>query len=486
MAAPVDLNDAEKIANPLTSWLFARFPEVTATEFYRDLFPLGSLASADDFDLKRRGAYNAVLTRVLRGDDEGGDSTLRAERHLVLDDLRTIETFATIDGVVPGTTTLVSPVSYAGRRPLLNKAHELFALTFDLDGVLGDDGMSELFHQFETPWFPDGRAICPRPTYVVSSGHGLHLYYMLNNPLRMWPNVCERLRLMRNELTRQLWNRYVTGLYKEPQLESVVQCFRMVGSLGKDDEQVVRAFRVGDRISIDRLNAWVSDDAKITPEMREARHTIEEARELWPDWDPDWRVKAAAPPADEAKWHVKRDLYDWWCRHVEFDAPRDGNRYWCLFAATAYATKCDVPFDELSAWAYSQLPRLESLTTNPKNHFTAEDVENALSIYRNPISCKLRRDKIAEKTGFPMPVNKRNGKKQRLHLRIARSNLKILSEDAGHALQGRPKGSGTKANLIRAYAAEHPEANHSQIAEALHVSRPTVIKWLKTGWHESQ
>ena len=27
--------------------------------------------------------------------------------------------------------------------------------------------------------------------------------------------------------------------------------------------------------------------------------------------------------------------------------------------------------------------------------------------------------------------------------------------------------------------AEHPEANHSEIARALGVSRPTVIKWLK-------
>ena len=35
--------------------------------------------------------------------------------------------------------------------------------------------------------------------------------------------------------------------------------------------------------------------------------------------------------------------------------------------------------------------------------------------------------------------------------------------------------------MIRAYAREHPEANHSDIAKALDVSRPTVIKWLKSG-----
>ena len=49
---------------------------------------------------------------------------------------------------------------------------------------------------------------------------------------------------------------------------------------------------------------------------------------------------------------------------------------------------------------------------------------------------------------------------------------------------GRPKGSPNKAHpkrdAILAYAEEHPEANHSQIARALGVSRPTVIKWLRS------
>ena len=44
--------------------------------------------------------------------------------------------------------------------------------------------------------------------------------------------------------------------------------------------------------------------------------------------------------------------------------------------------------------------------------------------------------------------------------------------------EGRPKGSGTKAETIRQFAQDHPGMNHSQIARALGVSRPTVIKWL--------
>lgn len=465
------------MANVLTEWLAARYPEAGPHEFYRDLFPEGCLADSTSGKLRTKGTYDGILVRVVTGDD----GVPRAERHLVLDDLWAVDAAAAVDGVRPGTTTLVSPLSYAGRRPLLSKAHELFSVTFDLDGVLGVDGIEELFHQFDTRWFDDGRTIAPKPTYVVSSGSGLHLYYMLDEPLRMWPNVCERMRLLRDALTKWLWNHYVTGLSNEPQLESVVQSFRMVGTLGKDDRQVVRAFRTGGRVSIDYLNAWVPEEARVTPEMRRAAHTLEEARVLWPDWDPDWRAKAAAPPTQATKWHVKRDLYDWWCHRAMPVAVHDGNRYWCLFVATSYATKCDVGYEELEAWAYGQLPHLDSLTRDERNHFTAEDVEAALSIYRNPITCKLRRDKVVEKTGYLMPANKRNGRKQALHLRMARSNLEILNADAGHALQGRPKGSGTKADVIRQFAMDHPGMSNRKIAEALGVSRNTVNKWLRDG-----
>ena len=43
---------------------------------------------------------------------------------------------------------------------------------------------------------------------------------------------------------------------------------------------------------------------------------------------------------------------------------------------------------------------------------------------------------------------------------------------------GEIKGAPTKKQLILDYAFEHPEANHSEIARALGVSRPTVVKWL--------
>lgn len=465
--------------NVLTEWLAARYPEAEPMDFYRDLFPAGSLAS----DKETRGAYAGILVRCLYLPD----GTEKAERHFVFDELLNIRNTVTIDAAMGNVTDLLSPVSYAGRRPRLDRAHELFALVFDLDGLTVEGGapvgLEDLMFQMED--LEERSALVPTPTYIVSSGTGLHLYYMLDEPIRMWPNVCEALSAYRNALTRRLWNRYVTDLSDEPQLEGVVQAFRMVGSRSKSGDQIIRAFKTGGRVSMAYMNGFVPEGERVDSSLWHASHTLEEARALWPEWDPEWRRKAATAPT--CPWRVKRDLYDWWRRRVESGEPFEGNRYWCLFVAACYASKCpDVTYEELEAWAHSVRPVLDRLTKRAGNEFTDEDVEAAIAVYGNPISVKLRRDKVREKTQLPMPVNKRNGRKQALHLRMARSNLEILSEDAGHALQGRPKGSGTKASLVRDYARAHPGESHSAIARALGVSRPTVIKWLGPGWEQER
>lgn len=463
--------------NLLTDYLAERYPEAAPEAFYRDLFPSGRLGSRK----YESGAYNGVLVRVLRHDGEPE----RAERHLITDDLSDIATTATIAQSFGGEFDIVSPASYAGRRPMLDRAHELFALVFDLDGVKVEDGepvgLADLLYQMTD--VPGIRPpLLPTPTYIVSSGTGLHLYYMLDEPIRVWPNVCEALRVFRNALTRRCWNQYVTDLSDAPQLESVVQGFRMVGSMAKDGEQVVRAFRVGDRVSMDYMNRFVPEDARVPGEVLRARYTAEEARELWPEWDPEWRRKAAAAP--ETPWRVKRDLFDWWCRRVEAGEPFDGNRYWCIFVAACYAAKCpDVTYEELEAWAHRVRPMLDAMTAKPDNSFTEKDVQAAIAVYGNPISVKLRRDKVAEKTQLPMPVNKRNGRKQAVHLMGARAIQEINDRVNGTDWRA-GNGRKPKCDLVRSYAFDHPDASQREIAAALGVSKTTVNKWLKPGWRE--
>ncbi len=473
------------VENILTDHLGKLFPEDSPMTFYRLLFPEGCLAS----NSAEKNKYNGILMRLLPRSDGGG---MNGEPHLIFNDLENVELVLSLDSALPGVVDLVSPISYAGRSPRMDRAHELFALVFDLDGVkIKEDGspqgLIDLLY-----WMAEVEGVrgplLPTPTYIVSSGTGLHLYYFLKKPIRLWPNVCEQLRFFRNAFTRKLWNPYVTDLSDKPQLEAVVQSFRMVGSKSKDGKQIVRAFRTGGRISIETMNTFVPDEAKVPDGVLGTGCSLDEARKKWPDWDPAWREKKAAVP--DRPWKIKRALYDWWCARVESDETLQGNRYWAIFVASCYAAKCGVPFEELEEWAMRVRPFLDAKTVDDDNHFTVQHVYDALRAYSNPRSVMIRRDKIEEKTGMKMRDDvKRNGRKQALHLKLARANLKVLNEEEGRARQGRPKGSPNKAHpkrdAIRAYALEHPDASHSAIARALGVSRPTVIKWLKPSSNDS-
>ena len=111
--------------------------------------------------------------------------------------------------------------------------------------------------------------------------------------------------------------------------------------------------------------------------------------------------------------------------------------------------------------------------------FTRDDIKSALECLDLRF-CNFSRDELANYTGVPMPANRRNYRKQAEHLRRARAVQSIdYPNGEWRNKDGRPTGSGTKADAIRAYAAEHPDASHSAIAKALGVSRTTVIKWLK-------
>lgn len=110
------------------------------------------------------------------------------------------------------------------------------------------------------------------------------------------------------------------------------------------------------------------------------------------------------------------------------------------------------------------------------NHFTEDHALAAIEAYYDPIIHKLTRERIERRTAIELPKNKRNGRSQAKHLEGARA-IRDINNDNWREGNGRKP----KADLVRKYAAEHPDANHSEIARALGISRPTVIKWLR-GW----
>lgn len=53
-----------------------------------------------------------------------------------------------------------------------------------------------------------------------------------------------------------------------------------------------------------------------------------------------------------------------------------------------------------------------------------------------------------------------------------------MNEENGVALQGRPKGSGTKEELVKEYIRNNPDHSPTKIARNLGVSRTTVYKYI--------
>ena len=72
-------------------------------------------------------------------------------------------------------------------------------------------------------------AVIPKATYVVNSGYGLHLYYLFDDPVPLYPKIQRQLKEMKYELARHIWNKY-TSTIQDVQQQGIAQGFRMVGS----------------------------------------------------------------------------------------------------------------------------------------------------------------------------------------------------------------------------------------------------------------
>ena len=106
---------------------------------------------------------------------------------------------------------------------------------------------------------PDEQGYSSKATFVVNSGTGLHLYYVLQEPIPMYPHNQKCLKELKYSLTRQIWNRY-TSTIKEPQVQGILQGFRVVGSGSKlGREYPVAAYRLGGRVTIEELLEFIPD-----------------------------------------------------------------------------------------------------------------------------------------------------------------------------------------------------------------------------------
>lgn len=474
-------------------------------DFWRTIFPAGFLQKAGEeisWDEPGGGHPNGIMLQITNQKRHvktktGLDREVPyIERYTLTDDLDGIDERIR-ESLEKNEAVFCSPVSFFGKNRNAKNARFLHAFAVDLDGV-DTEKLGNLLKQIgnsHNPSLPGWTSI-PQPTFLVNSGTGFHLYYVLERPVPLMPKMVPFLQELKAKLTDYIWRDTVSTL-EDVQHQGIYQAFRMPGTTTKlngatDDSKIkdkyeVVAFvhngddgkpflwtidglveAVGARHSkqqMDELLELVENGGK-TP--------IERAKKLWPEWYQKRIIDGEKP----GRWVNSPALYEWWIGQIRAHAT-DHHRYWCLNVLAAYAQKCDVPYERLEEDALSLVPFLETLTEREDNHFTEEHALAAIDAYFDPIIHKLTRKRIERRTAIDLPKNKRNGRKQAVHLAGARAVQEVNDKFNGTNWRD-GNGRKPKADLVRDYALAHPDANHSEIARALGVSRPTVIKWLKT------
>lgn len=430
---------------------------VAPYDFYREIFPAGAFERKGHFEDNKGNAIAVTIPKKESGIALQIEGNGRARRYTITDELDVLQELTETD------FTIMSPISYFGRRRCAKNARYLYALTFDLDGV-GMPQLRDVIHQMN-------HSILPMATFIVNSGTGLHLYYVLKEPVPMYPSNQKYLKELKYSLTRQIWNRF-TSTIREPQMQGIMQGFRVVGSGSKlGREYPVVAYRFGERIELDSLLVYIPDSngerQRLQGIMRKGRLSMEDAKEKYPDWYERRIVKKER----RGRWTVKRDLYDWWLHRIE-DEIKVGHRFYGIMTLAIYAKKCGIEEDELRRDAFALLQPYDSMSEDDVNRFTEDDVVCALEMFNEDYVTFPRND-IAKISGLTMSVNKRNYRKQNLHLRMARSNLAIMSDDCGVALQGRPSAQDT----VQEWQTVHPTGTKKQCKDETGLSYPTIRKW---------
>ena len=450
-------------------------------DFYRDIFPEDFLQEKGRRHYKD-GKFTAIINEV-RIRKDGGRYRVN---HYLTDELSLVPK-------MKGKEAFVAPCSYVGGSKTNENLRYIHAFVVDLDYV-GIPQLKDFFYQVQN-------GLIPRPTYIVNSGTGMHLYYVLEQPVKVWPEQIKGYKLLKDALIRQAMNQYTSRAADKRQYEGIGQPYRVIGSITKLDYDenknpstnkypvTAYPFPHGRKWTVEELltfkpdlGHYVEDMAKAAEALgKKSRTPIDQAKEQWPDWY-ERRILHQEPPKS-GKWHVNPRVYHWWIRQIKSGA-YDGNRYFCIFCLATYAIKCDIPLTQLRQDAYSLLPYLDGLTESETNHFTAEDIEAALSAYTDdyktyPIHA------IEHHTKIHIEPNKRNGQKREWHLEDIRDKKKKMKE-RGQAFknpEGRPKGSKNKylpkKEAVLAYFEQHPEASNSQASRDLKISRPTIIKYRK-------
>ena len=313
--------------------------------------------------------------------------------------------------------TLLGGCTYFNNWISKKSARNIHAFIIDFDNAYSGVLLNALRRDWESA---NGEPFA-KPTYIVNSGTGLHLYFVLSEPVPVYHSSTQNI----DRLYRALAIQQSQRVYVQRQIQWFGQDFRCAGGLNKYNwENTV--FRVGDTWDIDELGKAVG---------LEDVHFIRYGEK---------RQQKKGPRRKRQKivgWKTNRAFYDYALENCR-KRTEEGHRY-------------------LSMW----------------------EIRSAMKMY-NERAMATPRESLEHWQGWEYKPIKRNGQKQRDHLEEARAIRDIRAKrrgEAWYANNGRPD----KRAEVETWQREHPEAQRIDCARALGISRNTVAKyWAAVGTSE--
>ena len=364
-------------------------------------------------------------------------------------------------------SNLLNAVSYYGRKKDKEHADRCFGLIFDIDDV-DDVTLNRFLYGCQ-----DEHRVYPTPNFLVvsRSGRGVHLYYIFDEPVRLYPKIKVQLKSLKYGMTKWLWNQY-TSNNEKVQYQSYDQSFMIAGT---KENMTVWCLR-DECYKLEELFSMAQMEFNKEELWIESQYTLEEAKKKFPQW---YEKVIVNGEHEKGHWKCKRDLYDWWIRKLlhPVDGATYGHRYWCIMMLVIYAVKCGIPYEEVKKQAYDLVSELNS--RKPDQPFTVDDVNSALECYDVQFAT-FPIDDISRLSGISIEKNKRNGLKQKQHLYLARRRKEDMK--AIDLPMKAPEGRPPQEQTVREWRRLHPNGKKADCIRETGLSKPTVYKW----WEEKK
>jgi hypothetical protein len=427
--------------------------EVDAMDVYRDVFHLGEGYIQKDGE--ERGKFKANPVAYWKN-----DNCKKGHYRILFED--TFE--ETLKELQEADFAIMNGLTYFGRKNIQEHASKCYALMFDYDGVTDEKLNNYLYAAFSKDF-----DIYPLPNYIIMSGHGLHLYYVFEEPIPLYPNIKLQLKAFKYAMTEKMWNPY-TSTEEHKQFQGINQGFRVIGGKTKIEGVRSRAFRINTHPhTLAEMGRYIPEESQVDEGklFKESKMTLAEAKLKYPEWY-EQRVLNKEP---KGHWTTKRDLYDWWKRMVGKGATYH-HRYFDIMCLAIYAVKAGITMEELERDAMGLIPFMNSIEDSKP--FTVEDVQSALECYDLKYITFPIED-IVKLSGIDIKRNKRNGRKQDKHLQGARAIRDINNENWREG-----NGRKNKQRIVGEWQNKHPDGTKYQCIKDTGLDKKTVYKWWST------